>query len=126
MADKEIIEQNLRSRFRDLEPGASDLDPNKAFARYVSLDPTTPLGHEEVTVGTTPVGLPAIPANAKRAVLYSVSEPFTYTDLEGDSPSSSHGMIIPAGTHFIYDTDPDEFFKMWAATNTVVRIAYYG
>lgn len=126
MPDLEGTGAQTRRRFRDLEPFESDLSPNKAFAEYVSAAPATPMGHFEVTVGTSPVGLPSIPEDCRRAVLYSIDEDFTYTDTEGDTPSSSHGMIIPAGSHFIYDTDPDEHFLMWAASNTVVRVAYYG
>ena len=125
--DKEAIIAGtpIRGRWRDLEPGTSDADPNKAHAPYMSLAPVTPLGHNKVTVGTTPVGLPSIPAGAKRVVLFSVTEDFTYRD-DGGSPSSTDGMPIPAGTHFIYDTDPDENFLMWAASDTEVRVAYYG
>lgn len=128
MADKEqlVAGTAIRGRWRDLEPSANDLDPNKAFAQYVSAAPVTPLGHTEVTVGTTPVVLPSIPANARRVVLYSVTNSISFTDVSGDAPSSTHGMIIPLETIFIYDTDPDENFKMWAAANTVVRVAYYG
>jgi hypothetical protein len=120
-----VAGSGIRGRWRDLEPSAVEADPNKAFAPYMSLAPVTPLGHNKVTVGTTPVGLPNIPEGAKRVVLYSMTNLFVYRD-DGVSPSSTDGMPIPAETHFIYDTDPDENFLMWAASDTVVRVAYYG
>lgn len=125
MTDYEKIEGGVRARFRDLEPAAPDADPNKAFAQYISAAPVTPLGHEELTVDTNPAQLPNIPANCKRVVLHAVLNPITYTD-DGSSPSSTHGMIIPGDTVFIYDTEPSDQFLMWAASNTNVRIAYYG
>jgi len=126
MTDLEGTGSQLRRRFRDLEPAELDASPNKAFAEYISAAPVTPLGHFEVTVGTIPVGLPSIPLAAKRVVLYSVTADITFTDVFGDSPSSTHGMPIPLATHFVYDTDPDANFLLWAASNTVVRVAYYG
>ena len=124
MPDREITEGFMRSRFRDLEPASTD-ELNKAYARYVSLAPATPLGHFETTVGTTPSGLPSLPADARRAVIYSLVNDLVYTD-DGTDPSASHGMPIPAEVHFIYDTDPDENFLLWAASATEVRVAYYG
>jgi len=126
MADKELDRGFVRHRFRDLEPATGETDPNKAYAEYVSAAPATPLLHTEVTASTTPVQLPTIPANARRVILYAVTNPVTFTDVASDSPSSSHGMIIPADTVYIYDTDPDTNFLLWAASATVVRIAYYG
>ncbi len=117
MSDYEVNEGYIRRRNRALE--------GEAYAEYVSLAPAFPMGHAEVSAGTTPVGLPDLPANARRAVILSVDEDLTYTD-DGTAPSASHGMIIPAGTIFIYDTDPDENFQMWCPAASDVRIAYYG
>lgn len=125
MPDYEGTGSQVRRRFRDLEPLAPAGDPNRAIAEYVSLAPATPLGHEEVTVDTTAVGLPNIPEDCRRVVLYSLDEEFVYCD-DGTDPDATHGMPIPSLTHFIYDTDPDENFKMWAAAATEIRIAYYG
>lgn len=126
MADKEHLEGNIRSRFRDLEPGVPDADPNKAYARYISAAPVTPLGHTEIAVGTSPVALSGIPAGAKRLVLYSPDYAVTFTDVTGDSPSSTHGMIIPSATVFVYDSEPTTDFKLRSDSSTSVRLAYYG
>lgn len=125
MADTEGTGAQIRRRFRDLEPNESDSSPNKAFAEYVSLGSATPMGHFELTADTTPVGLPSLPPNCKRAVLYAVDNSFVYTD-DGTPPSATHGMPIPAEIHFIYDTDPDENFLVYSALGTEIRIAYYG
>lgn len=125
MPDKEANEGYLRYRYRDLEPGSTDLD-NKAYARYISAAPVTPLGHFELAVSSTPVGLPSIPADAKRVVLCAPGTVgFTYTD-DGTAPSATHGMPIPGDMVFIYDSDPDANFRLWAASSVDVRIAYYG
>lgn len=123
MADKELTTGSIRNRYRDLEPFSGDED-NKAYAQYFSAAPVTPLGHAEATVGTSPVGLPSIPANARRVVLRS-GEELTYTD-DGTAPSATHGMIIPAATVFVYDTEPTTAFQMRCAVSSDVRIAYYG
>ena len=98
---------------------------DEVYAQYMSLAPATPMGHDEVSVGTTPVALPDIPVNCRRVVLHSVGQDLTYCD-DGTTPSSTHGMIIPKGIPFIYDTDPDENFLMWCPAASDVRIAYYG
>lgn len=125
MPDKELTQGFIRSRFRDLEPFNTTDSDNKAFAQYFSAAPVTPLGHFEQTVTTSPVGLPSIPAEARRVVLQGVTAGFTYTD-DGTNPSATHGMPIPADTVFVYDTVPDANFKMWSASSVVVRVAYYG
>ena len=127
MADLEkiVAGTGVRGRYRDLGPFLSDADPGKAYAQYFSAAPATPMGHFEATINTTPSGLPNLPAGCRRAVIYAISNGFTYTD-DGTAPSSSHGMKIPADTHFIYDTDPDENFQMWAGVATEIRVAYYG
>jgi len=125
MTDIEQNEQSIRHRFRDLEPFANQSDPNKAFARYISAAPVTPLGHTELTVDSAGQNLPSPPTNTKRVVIHAVLNPITFCD-DGTSPSSSHGMIIPGDTVFIYDTEPTASFEMWAASATDVRIAYYG
>lgn len=122
--DREFNEGPLRSRARDLEPLSPDGD-NKAYARYISAAPVTPLGHFEVSVSTSPSPLPSIPPEARRVVIYAVGNDLTFTD-DGTDPSSSHGMIVPADTTYIYDTDPTEDFLMWCSSATDVRVAYYG
>jgi hypothetical protein len=117
MPDYEQNTGYIRFRYRQLESGA--------FAQYMSLAPVTPMGHYEIAVSTTPVGLPSIPDNCRRVVICSRGAELTYTD-DGSNPSSSHGMVIPEDTVFIYDTDPDENFKMWCPSASDVRIAYYG
>ena len=116
MSDYEQNEGYIRKRFRNLDG---------AYAEYISAAPVRALGHFELTVGTTPVGLPSVPADAKRVVIYAFTNALTFTD-DGTNPSASHGMPIPADTHFVYDTDPSDAFKMRAASSADVRVAYYG
>lgn len=116
-SDYEQNTGHLRFRYRSIGAGV--------YAQYVSLAPATPMGHTEVSVGTTPEQLPAIPDNCRRVVLLSKDEDLTYTD-DGTTPSGTHGMVIPQGVVFIYDTDPDENFLMWCQSASDVRIAYYG
>lgn len=123
--EAQIAGTPIRGRWRDLEPGSADADPNKAFAPYMSLAPATPLGHFEATISSIVSGLPSLPEGCKRAVIYAIDNDFVYCD-DGTEPDNTHGMPIPANTHFIYDTDPDENFLMWAATDTEIRVAYYG
>lgn len=117
MSDYEVNEGYIRVRYREIGGGA--------YAKYVSHAPALPMGHFELSVGTSATPLPSIPANARRVVIYSVSEPLTYTD-DGSTPSATHGMLIPEGVVFVYDTDPSEDFLMWCPANSDVRIAYYG
>jgi hypothetical protein len=117
------LEQNFRQRWRDLNPSAIHEDSD--YARYVSLARAIPLGHTEQTVTGTAAAISGLPADVKRMVLYSVTEDITYTD-DGTDPGSAHGMIIPAEVHFVYDSDVDSNFKLWAPGSTVVRIAFYG
>jgi hypothetical protein len=108
----------LRFRYRALD--------SDAVAQYVSLAPATPLGHAQVSVSTTPTQLPNIPPNCRRVVIYSSTEPLTYTDFAGDTPGAAFGMVIPEGVVFVYDTDPSEDFLMWCPAASDVMIAYYG
>jgi len=96
-----------------------------SYAEYVSLAPATPLGHFTVSVSTSPVGLPGIPANCRRVTLQPVGGDLTFRD-DGGAPDASNGLIIYDGIIFIYDTDPDANFLMWSGAGTVVRGAYYG
>lgn len=119
MADYEATQGYIRYRYRDI---------GGAFAQYVSAAPVLPLGHFELTVSTTALGLPSIPADARRVVIYS-DQKLSWVD-DGSTPTSAHGMILPAGTVFVYDTDPDANFKMvlgpGATGDADVRVAYYG
>jgi hypothetical protein len=126
--EKELGVYGMRGRFRDLEP----LNPetsNKSYALYTSAAPVTPLGHFQVTVGTSAVGLPSIPAEARRVYLTPVGAPINFRD-DGTNPTGSSGYPIPADTHFTYDVEPTATFKMIRASTATsdadVRVAYYG
>lgn len=123
MADLEGTGAQTRRRFRDLEP-SEGLDGNKSYAEYVSLARATPLGHTETTIGTSPSSLPSLPTTTKRVIIYAVGNSFTFTD-DGSTPSSTHGMIVPANMHFFYDNDFASQIQLWAASATEIRIAYY-
>lgn len=119
MSDYEQDEGYIRYRYRGLS------GTTNAKARYFSLAPVLPLGHFELTVGTSPVALPTIPPLARRVVIQSLGQDLTYTD-DGTPPSATHGIVIPKTIPFIYDTDPDANFKMWCPAASDTRIAYYG
>ncbi len=114
---EQAAQGNLRYRYRPLDADA--------FAQYMSLAPVIPMGHFELTVGTTAVGLPSIPQYSRRAVIVSRTTDLTYTD-DGTDPSVTHGIVIPRNAVFTYDTYPNANFKMWCPTPSDVRIAYYG
>lgn len=122
--DKEITQGYTRERFRDLEPLLAD-ENNKAYARYVSLSPITPLGITEVVLSGAQV-LPNQPSTpVKRVVLVGVGAGFTYAD-DGTNPSASHGIPIPADVVLVYDNEVDlTTFKVYG-TGTDLRVAYYG
>jgi hypothetical protein len=119
--DYEKQSGSIRLRYRYIG-GTGD---NAAYAEYMSLAPAIPLGHYEVTVGTSPVTLPSLPTACRRVVIQSINQDLTYTD-DGSNPSSTHGIVIPEMVIFTYDTDPDANFKMWCPASSDVRIAYYG
>jgi hypothetical protein len=122
MPDIEKADGYLRRRYRDIDIGA-DSD-NKAYAEYVSAAPVTPLGHSSLSLSSSGADLSTAPAEARRAVLVGVGGGFTYTD-DGSTPSSSHGIPIPADVIFIYDSLPFAV-KLWAASAVDLRVAYYG
>jgi hypothetical protein len=122
--DKERQQGYIRERLRDLEPFESS-EAEKSYALYVSHARAIPLGHTEITVGTSAVGLPLPAQSVKRTLLYAIGNPLYFCD-DGTDPSSSHGFPIPEDTVFIYDSDTDEDFKLWAASSTEVRVAFYG
>lgn len=128
MPDFELTEGTVRHRYRDLEPLSSDAD-NKAYARYVSTAPVTPLGHHKFTVGGSPVALPGLTPEVRRVYLTSIGQPLEFRD-DGTDPDGSNGYPIPADTHFVYDNDvPSSFRLILASTATGpadVRVCYYG
>lgn len=89
-----------------------------------------PLGHAQVTVSTSVVGLPSIPdrKRVRKVVVRPVDQPINYRD-DGQDPTTTTGMHLFAGDAFVYDGDPD-LWRMCtdaAATGSAdVRVAYYG
>ena len=88
-----------------------------------------PLGHFEVSVGTTPESLPSIPPefNVRRIIIRPIGADIVYTD-DGTTPSSSHGLPILENEVLVYDGQIPANFKMVrrAAVTADVRVAYYG
>lgn len=88
-----------------------------------------PLGHFEVTVGSTAESLPSIPneANVRRIIIRPLGADIVYTD-DGTTPSVSHGIPILEDEVLVYDGQLPANFKMIrrAGVNADVRVAYYG
>ena len=87
-----------------------------------------PIAHEEVAVGSTPVGLPSIPDEhrVRRVVIRPLGADIVYTD-DGSTPSASHGIPILENEVFVYDGYPLEIqIVRRAAVDADVRVAYYG
>jgi hypothetical protein len=128
VADKELTQGHVRSRFRDLDIGSNDQD-NKAYAPYVSLAPATPLGHFQLIVSGSPVALPAVPAEARRVFITSIGQPIEFRD-DGVMPDGTNGYPIPADTHFVYDNNIPAAFRLVLSVEATgdadVRGAYYG
>lgn len=87
--------------------------------------------HTEITLGTTAVGLPALPEArlVKRTVIRNLDQPITWTDVSGDTPTDTHGMVNLADEVLVYDGDVADFKFRRAATATAdadVRITYLG
>lgn len=117
MADLEITEGYVRSRWRDI---------NGAFAKYVSLAPVVPLGHQQVTVSSGVVTLTP-PTGTKRMHLRPLSGDINFRD-DGVDPTSSTGFPIMADEWLLYDSEVNDFRMTLASTATSdadVRIAYY-
>src|SRR6476469_4123391 len=126
MADLEGTGSGIRKRFRDLEPGNADAN-NKSFAQYVSLGPVTPMGHSEYTVGPSAVPLSSIPLGAHRMHVYNLwTVDVFWTDVNGDTPTASHGFPLKSDAWLLYDNDPSTDFKMLGPAGSAdVRVAYY-
>jgi hypothetical protein len=128
MPDYEQNIGNIRHRYRDLDPESND-QPNKALAQYVSLAPATPLGHFKIIVSTSPVALPDIPPETRRVFITSKGQPLEFRD-DGVMPDGTNGYPIPEDTHFVYDNDvPDDFrliLAFEATGDADVRGCYYG
>lgn len=88
----------------------------------------SPLGHEEVTVSTSPVGLPSLPdsMNVRRVVIRPLDADIVFTD-DGSTPSVSHGIPILESEILVYDGNPESFQMIRrAGVDADVRVAYYG
>lgn len=95
----------------------------------VSLGPSNPLGHEQLTVGTSAVGLPNIPAGTRRVLLRVVNQPVNWTDFPDDPPTATFGMPLLKDESLVFDGDPENFRLIRASSATAdadVRVAYYG
>jgi hypothetical protein len=129
MPDKEHLLGSIRSRYRDIDVALAEDHPEKAYAQYLSLAPATPLGHFQVTVSTVAVGLPSLPAEARKVLIFSKGQPLNFRD-DGTAPTAGTGFPIPSDTVFVYDNDVSSTFQMildsTATGDADVRIAYYG
>lgn len=118
MADKELTVGYTRERWRDLG--------NEVYAKYISLAPVRPLGHQQVTVSTGVTTL-SPPAGAKRMHLRSLGQPINWRD-DGVDPSSTSGFPILSDEWLLYDAEVNDFRMTTGSTATGdadVRIAYY-
>jgi len=87
--------------------------------------PSTPLGHQKVTVSSTAQALPSIPAQARRAVIRPLLDAITYRD-DGTDPTATTGFPILKDEVFVYDGDLATFKMIRITIDADVRIVYYG
>lgn len=90
--------------------------------------PAHALGHEQLTVSTTAVGLPNISERARRTVIRVVGQPVNWTDHPDDTPTGTFGMPLLADETLVFDGNPYDLKLIRASTATGdadVRIAYY-
>jgi hypothetical protein len=92
----------------------------------VSTKPATltPLGYEQVTVGTTAVGL-TVPVGAKLALIQVDVRSVRWRD-DGVNPTTSVGMRQAAGTQFEYSADLSAIkFIRAENANATLNVSYY-
>ncbi len=129
MADieKELGVYGVRGRFRDLEPLNLETS-NKSYAPYTSAAPVTPLGHLRQTITSAAAPITGGPTGAKRVHIYNLSTDTDvyFTDLNGQTPSSSLGFPIRADSWLLYDSEPsaDLLFATISGT-AALAFAFY-
>lgn len=92
----------------------------------MSLAPSIPLGHQQVTVSSGVTTL-SPPANTRRMHLRALGQPVNWRD-DGVDPTSTSGFPLLADEWLDYDSDVSDFRLTLASTavgDSDVRIAYY-
>jgi hypothetical protein len=90
-----------------------------------SMGPTKPLGHNKVTVSSSAVSLPSIPAGVKRVVIRTLGQAINWRD-DGTDPTSSVGMALLADETLVFDGDAYLFRMIRSSgSDADVRVAYY-
>lgn len=87
---------------------------------------TAPVGYEQKTVSTTAVTLTK-PAGASRAIVMVEDQPIRYRE-DGTAPTSSVGVLCPAGTRFeLESSSAISNFKAIRSggTDGVISVNYY-
>lgn len=90
--------------------------------------PAQALGHAQLTVSSTAVGLPNIPERARRTVIRVLGQPINWTDYAGGTPTGTFGMPLLPEETLVFDGNPYDLKLIRASTATAdadVRIAYY-
>lgn len=86
-----------------------------------------PIGYRQVTVSTTAVAIPTIPAGATRAVVVVEAQPLRYRD-DGTNPTASVGMLCVAATRFELESRASILaFKAIRSggTDSVLSVSFY-
>jgi hypothetical protein len=101
------------------------------MTRYVweyTDGPNEPLGHEQVTVSTSAVSLPSVPAEARRAIIRTLGQPINYRD-DAVDPTDTTGFPLLEDEVYVYNGTMSAF-KMIRSSDATddadVRVAYYG
>jgi hypothetical protein len=88
-------------------------------------------GYEELAVGTSAVGLAAIPANKQvRRVLIQVRDgDIRWLAVPGEDPTASYGIKLQAGDFFVYDGPPEDITFIQdsgSALSPTLGVHYFG
>ncbi len=83
------------------------------------------LGYVQDAVLTASQGLPSIPAGATYALIQAEAQSIRWRD-DGVDPTASTGMLLTAGSSFMYSSGPLANVRVIEATGgAVVNVSYY-
>lgn len=106
---------------------------NSRLPAYQSIDEAgniiggsfTPTGYRQVTATSSVFTLPTPPAGTRRTVIQAETQSLRWRD-DGTDPTSTVGMLIPAGGELRYDGAAVGALRLTAgATGAIANISYY-
>ena len=101
------------------------IDANGNTAEISGLYTLQAGGYQRVTSTASAFGMPSPPAGARRAIIQAEGQALRWRD-DGQAPTASVGMTIPAGGELRYDGADMSALRLIAATSgAIANIAYY-